>query len=197
MRVKNLWLLSCAAALAMLAVAAPLSTSACARPHGQVRIATARRHAAVRHLESVRLLRGIATKQRETWKFERLMGKPRSPSSKVAWRTTSLRYRRWAYSLWAHRATVTRREALHPPHLGAWLCIHRYEGSWTDDGAPYYGGLQMDIGFQAAYGLALLRRKGTANHWTPLEQMWVAERAYRSGRGFYPWPNTARWCGLI
>jgi hypothetical protein len=27
--------------------------------------------------------------------------------------------------------------------------------------------------------------------------MWVAERAYRSGRGFYPWPNTARACGLI
>jgi hypothetical protein len=25
----------------------------------------------------------------------------------------------------------------------------------------------------------------------------VAERAYRSGRGFYPWPNTARACGLI
>lgn len=25
----------------------------------------------------------------------------------------------------------------------------------------------------------------------------VAERARRSGRGFYPWPNTARECGLI
>ena len=34
-----------------------------------------------------------------------------------------------------------------------------------------------------------------ADHWTPIEQMWVAERAYRSGRGFYPWPNTARYCG--
>jgi len=32
---------------------------------------------------------------------------------------------------------------------------------------------------------------------SPLEQMWVAERAYRNGRGFYPWPNTARYCGLI
>ncbi len=30
-----------------------------------------------------------------------------------------------------------------------------------------------------------------------VEQMWVAERAHRSGRGFYPWPNTARYCGLI
>ncbi len=43
----------------------------------------------------------------------------------------------------------------------------------------------------------LLRRKGTADRWTPVEQMWVAERAHRSGRGFYPWPNTARYCGLI
>ena len=55
----------------------------------------------------------------------------------------------------------------------------------------------MDIAFQRAYGADLVRRKGTANNWSPLEQMWVAERAYRSGRGFYPWPNTARACGLI
>ena len=37
--------------------------------------------------------------------------------------------------------------------------------------------------FQATYGGDLLRAKGTADHWTPLEQMWVAERAYRT-RGF-------------
>ena len=68
--------------------------------------------------------------------------------------------------------------------------------TWSDGGSPYYGGLQMDISFQASYGGPLLATKGTAENWTPLEQMWVAERAYRSGRGFYPWPNTARACGL-
>lgn len=96
-------------------------------------------------------------------------------------------------------------EELHPPapalpaisHLSAWLCIHSYEGSWTDSGSPYYGGLQMDIEFQQSYGSELLRTKGTANNWTPAEQMAVAEKAYSSGRGFYPWPNTARYCGLI
>ena len=62
---------------------------------------------------------------------------------------------------------------------------------------PYYGGLQMDISFQRMYGRDLLRRKGTAENWTPVEQMWVAERALRAGRGFYPWPNTARYCGLL
>jgi len=79
----------------------------------------------------------------------------------------------------------------------AWMCIHRHEGAWNDPHAPYYGGLQMDIQFQRLYGGELLRRKGTADNWTPIEQIWVAERAYRSGRGFYPWPNTARYCGLI
>jgi hypothetical protein len=105
---------------------------------------------------------------------------------------------RRARTIWWRRAVAARRRFRDgPAHRGAWLCIHRYEGSWRDDGAPYYGGLQMDIDFQQLYGGRLLRTKGTADHWTPLEQMWIAERAYRSGRGFYAWPNTARFCGLI
>ena len=84
-----------------------------------------------------------------------------------------------------------------PPHYNDWMCIHRYEGAWNDSGAPYYGGLQMDWSFMHAYGGWLLAAKGTADNWTPMEQMWVAERALAAGRGFYPWPNTARMCGLI
>ena len=76
-------------------------------------------------------------------------------------------------------------------------CIQRYEGPWNDPNPPYFGGLQMDYSFMATYGPHLLGTKGTADKWTPLEQMWVAERAHRSGRGYYPWPNTARYCGLI
>jgi hypothetical protein len=83
-----------------------------------------------------------------------------------------------------------------PPHEAEFHCIHHYEGSWTDTGAPFWGGLQMDWGFMKTYGGYLLATKGTANHWTPLEQIWVAEKAFPS-RGFYPWPNTARDCGLI
>jgi len=83
------------------------------------------------------------------------------------------------------------------PHLSAWQCIHSYEGSWTDSGDPYWGGLQMDRGFMASYAPRWLLRKGFANSWTPREQMYVAERAYSAGRGFYPWPRTARICGLI
>jgi hypothetical protein len=91
-----------------------------------------------------------------------------------------------------------RKEAQAPSWLvNAFLCIHRYEGSWTDAGDPYWGGLQMDMQFMATYGGDLLRTKGTADRWTPMEQIGVAIKAYNSGRGFYPWPNTAHYCGLI
>lgn len=116
--------------------------------------------------------------------MERLMGGP------LPHRAHGAGYWRW----WHWRAS---RQFASPPHKSAWLCIHSYEGSWTDPNGPYYGGLQMDLSFQRAYGAHLLQRKGTADHWTPLEQMWVAERAHRAGRGFYPWPNSARYCGLI
>jgi hypothetical protein len=96
---------------------------------------------------------------------------------------------------WRHRARGTRWHASHPPGLSNWLCIHRYEGSWADSGGPYWGGLQMDLSFQRTYGSWLLRHKGTADHWSPLEQIWVAVRASHS-RGFSPWPSTARDCGL-
>lgn len=80
----------------------------------------------------------------------------------------------------------------------AFTCIHRFEGSWTaNTGNGYYGGLQMDIGFQSRYGAAYLKRWGTADNWPVWAQLDAAARAYRSGRGFWPWPNTARLCGLI
>jgi hypothetical protein len=96
---------------------------------------------------------------------------------------------------WRHRAHTAWLQATHPPRLQDFLCIHRYEGSWADSGSPYWGGLQMDLSFQQRYGGWLLSHKGTADHWSPLEQIWVAERAAHS-RGFSPWPSTARDCGL-
>jgi hypothetical protein len=143
------------------------------------------------------LLSSIAHHRTNAWRWQQLMGKPRTRASKTVRRSRSPLYRRWVLRLWRERARAVQRQAQRPPRLRAWLCIHRYEGRWNDSNAPYYGGLQMDLAFQRHYGASLLRRKGTADHWTPLEQMWVAERAYRSGRGFYPWPNTARACGLI
>ena len=54
----------------------------------------------------------------------------------------------------------------------------------------------MSMTFQRLLAPELLRDKGTADNWTAVEQMWVAERALRRGYGFTPWPNTARRCGL-
>lgn len=79
----------------------------------------------------------------------------------------------------------------------ALMCIHGFEGSWTDPNAPFYGGLQMDIDFQRTYGSWALAAFGTADKWPISVQLAVAIRAKVSGRGFYPWPNTARYCGLI
>jgi hypothetical protein len=138
----------------------------------------------------------IARYQRATWRWERLMGVAHTESEGRALAQMSLRDIQRAVRLWQRRALAARRRAGRPPHLAAWLCIHRYEASWSDAGGPYYGGLQMDLGFQRTYGARLLQAKGTADHWTPLEQIWTAEKALRS-RGFFPWTNTARVCGLV
>jgi hypothetical protein len=102
-----------------------------------------------------------------------------------------------ALRFWRGQARSVTRLAAHPPHKQGWLCIHRYEGRWSDNGDPYWGGLQMDRGFMSTYAPRVLLRRGWADRWTPLQQMWVAERAHRSGRGYWPWPNTARFCGLL
>jgi hypothetical protein len=143
-------------------------------------------------------------KRRAIWlklvarKLSKLTQHPRPTVSRTRGDFDSLlRYRLWRRDAWRIRAERARFRAHHPPHLAEWRCIHRWEGSWTDPNSPYYGGLQMDLAFQRAYGLGLLRHKGTANHWAPYEQMWVAERALKAGRGFHPWPLTARRCGLI
>ena len=144
------------------------------------------------------ILEDIAQYRAKTWHFQTLMGLGRTPASDSVASDPSRRYKLWVRELWLGRAArAKRRFGAGPAHMAQWLCIHRYEGSWRDRGAPYYGGLQMDMAFMRLYGASLLQRKGTADNWTPLEQMWVAEKAYRAGRGFHPWPNTARACGLL
>jgi hypothetical protein len=78
-----------------------------------------------------------------------------------------------------------------------WRCIHEHEGAWNaNTGNGYYGGLQMDITFQIAHGYKFYKKWGTANLWPVWAQIEAAEDAYHSGRGFAPWPNTRRMCGI-
>lgn len=96
----------------------------------------------------------------------------------------------------AQHATV--QPAIPADLLQAFTCIHGYEGSWSaNTGNGYYGGLQMDLSFQGLYGPEFVTRWGTADHWPAWAQIRAAVRAYQSGRGFGPWPNTARICGLL
>jgi len=157
---------------------------------------TAARRAAARHRAVAFYTHEIQKYRLETWYWQRVMGVRRSHVLARSLSSRSIRRLQHLDGVWRRREHAAYHRAKNPPEKGAWMCIHRYEGSWSDAGAPYYGGLQMDISFQQAYGGWLLARKGTANHWTPLEQIWTAEKARRA-RGFYPWPNTARYCGLI
>jgi len=128
----------------------------------------------------------------QTWTLQGLMRAPRTPSSQLQGRLAEL-------VLWRSRAAAARAKASAPPHLDEWMCIHSHEASWTnhDTGRNgHYGGLQMSFDFMKGYGPELFAAKGTADHWTPLEQLWVAERAWQV-RGFRPWPTTARMCGLL
>ena len=84
------------------------------------------------------------------------------------------------------------------PYYEELTCIAEHEsgGRWDiATGNGYYGGLQMDRGFQQTYAPDLYESKGTADNWTQEEQMRAAARAVES-RGFTPWSTTARMCGL-
>jgi hypothetical protein len=148
------------------------------------------------------LLAEIEKARREVWRWERLMRIRRTKPTRVAEQTQDPDHRLAILDSWKRKAAARKRQAYDLPRMRSWLCIHRFErhaqqGWRTNTGNGFFGGLQMNLAFQRTYGPELLRKKGTANRWLPIEQIWVAERAYRSGRGFYPWPNTARSCGLI
>jgi hypothetical protein len=143
------------------------------------------------------VVRKIKRYQRATWRWQRLMGVPRTPNRRRYVRIRDREYRLHVLRQWRRRAVKAKRRAHNPPHKWAWRCLQRHEGSWRDGNDPYWGGLQMDRTFMRHYAPRHLLRRGWANTWTPIEQMWVGERAIRAGRGFYPWPNTGRMCGLI
>jgi len=106
---------------------------------------------------------------------------------------------RRAAEVWRTRSRRARREAeqLFDVLYSRFRCVHEHEGSWiANTGNGYQGGLQMDASFQAAYGSEYVDRWGGAHRWPVWAQLIAAERARRV-RGWTPWPNTARTCGLL
>jgi hypothetical protein len=147
--------------------------------------------------DGAKVIRKIKRYQRSTWHWQRLMGVRRTPTLRRYLRTRDLEFRLHVLKQWRNRAIRAKRRVYNPPHERHWRCLQRNEGRWTDANDPYWGGLQMDRAFMLAHAPAHLIRRGWANRWSPVEQMWVAERALRAGRGFHPWPSTARLCGLL
>jgi hypothetical protein len=151
--------------------------------------------------QRVGLVEQIEKLRTKTWSWQRLMRVPRTRTGYEERSATDL-YLEELADLWRTRAARAQRAAQDPPHEQEWRCIHRHEasraGGWSaSTGNGYYGGLQMSMTFQRTLAPELLRSKGTADNWTAIEQMWVAERAIKRGFGFTPWPNTARACGLL
>jgi hypothetical protein len=76
----------------------------------------------------------------------------------------------------------------------AFECVHRFEGAWgSNTGNGYFGGLQFGASEWQRFGG---RYAASAEQASPAEQI-TAAIGYHALAGFYPWPNTARACGLI
>lgn len=147
----------------------------------------------------------------ETWHWQNVMHRQITQTLPgIRTSLASVRTERERYSLlirrWRRLRDLVVAASHHPPYRAQLLCIYSYEknrdrsrgpvGWQSNSGNDYYGGLQMDISFQRTYSPYLYRQKGTADRWSPLEQIWTAGFAVPS-RGFSPWPRTARACGLL
>lgn len=144
--------------------------------------------------------------------FQALMHKPPWPYRYGAERHVASR----AYFIWLwtrHRIVSKQRYAawraqpwLHGPIHDALMCIHHGpdgnsgEGSWTayNPSGPYYGGLQADHSFYTTYGAPEVRKYGGRDprYWSAADQLHMGYRGVQA-RGYGPWPNTARACGLL
>ena len=139
-------------------------------------------------------LKGSIVKHRQrTWRLQDSAGVSRTRSSHAERHTSSILFLTWINHLWQRRqkAASKLRRQLVVGHVALWLCIHSREGAWNDQGAPYYGGLQMTYGWA---GLV-----GDAGNLSPQHQMQAAETGYR--RSGYStawlegqWPNTSPPC---
>lgn len=103
-----------------------------------------------------------------------------------------------AFNQARRQAGTVKYQFRHPPEMTAFMCIHSYEGSWTDQDSGHnghYGGVQFGRKEWLKFGYPY-----TGKLWAYLadkySQLWAAYRYYLVS-GFSPWPATAHACGLI
>lgn len=141
------------------------------------------------------ILQKIHQSRNQTWRYQRALGNCCRPYHHRADESPSRAYRRWILSTWQRRERFAGDRWHSSTIRRNLMCIHHGEGSWTDPNAPYWGGLQMDQSFMQTYGPHTYAVKGTADHWTPFEQLTAGARAVRV-RGYSPWPQTRIPCGV-
>lgn len=134
---------------------------------------------------------------RESWaRWHRQTGAPVfAPHSRPRWCSHARRLAKH----WRHRSRDARArfERWYDRTYAKWECVHVREARWhSNTGNGYYGGLQFDATFERAYGRRFVVRWGHAHLWPVWAQLVTAERGWRH-RGWWPWPNTARACGLL
>lgn len=132
-----------------------------------------------------------------TWHYQRALGNCCRPYHRSADRSRSLAYRAWVLGFWQGRLAIAGSNWRRSGIRTALLCIHGGEGAWNaiDPSGTYFGGLQMNLSFMETYAPYTYAAKGTADHWTPLEQLTAGARAVRV-RGYTPWPQTRIPCGV-
>ena len=200
---------SLAAQLVALALAVSITTVASSSASdnkpvhsegGRASVATRGGHSTCRAYCQARSLRHeLLRVHGRTVALARRAALPLPAAPRLGWHRSALRkqLQHQAHVLGRYRAKARAPLSERFARFQSWICIHRHEGAWNDRGDPYWGGLQMDRGFMRAYGGDIIARHhgGLADTWTPAEQILVAERAYAT-RGFAPWPNTSRACGV-
>ena len=179
---------------------APVVTSRAVRTSPAVLHARGGRSTCAAYCQVRSLRRRLQSVHVRTVALARRVALPLPPPPRLTWRREGLRKQLFhqARVLGRYRIEARRPLRVRLQRFPAWVCIHQHEAAWNDRGDPYWGGLQMDRGFMRAYGGDMIRRHrgGLADTWTPAEQIVVAERAYQT-RGFAPWPQTARSCGVL
>jgi hypothetical protein len=189
-------LLALTIGLSAVPAGAGAAASAAKTQRGGAKAPPVRTRTDASRVERHRLNRRVGKLQRKVWHQQRVMGVRLSRGFRAPSRDP-LVGAHFKLAVWSKRAATTNRTYARPPHKRAFLCMHRGEGSWrAATGNGYYGGLQMDRAFMRHYGAYLLRVKGTANRWSPLEQIWIGEHGRRA-QGWGAWPRSSRACGLI
>ena len=79
--------------------------------------------------------------------------------------------------------------------LRKWRCVHSHEGAGTSEPGVLRRPADR-LGLPVRLRPVISTPLGHADRWPVWAQLVAAERAYAS-RGWSPWPNTARACGLL